>query len=92
MEANLSVVETGDLKRSELEAIDRRLEQLPMGQIVVRRTRGEERAWRLWKEGAQDRFELLGPIGGAEHRRFESMLLERRDLSRRRRILARDLL
>ncbi len=80
-----------DLKR-ELEEIDRRLADLPQGQVVLRKSRGQECAWRLWKEGAKDRFELLGAVGGEEHLRLVSMLQQRRDLSRRRRVVAKQLL
>lgn len=80
-----------DLKR-ELEEIDRRLADLPQGQVVLRKSRGQERAWRLWKEGAKDCYELLGAVGGEEHLRLVSMLQQRRDLSRRRRVVAKQLL
>lgn len=80
-----------DLKQ-ELEEIDRRLARLPQGQVVVRKSCGQERAWRLWKEGPKDRFEPLGEVGGEEHRRVAAMLQERRDLSRRRRVVAKLLL
>lgn len=80
-----------DLKQ-ELEEIDRRLARLPQGQVVVRKSRGQERAWRLWKDGSKDRFELLGEVDGDEHLRMVSMLQERRDLSRRRRVVAKLLL
>ena len=79
-----------DLQRDrELHRIEEELARLPAGQLVERRRAGGTWIFRLYKEDGIDRWNSVGPPGGPQHRQALDHARSRRELSRRRREIAR---
>lgn len=77
---------------TELRELDARIAAIPAGSIEVHLRGGDRVAFRVSKDGPRTRFERLGLDAGPEHLEAMRLLEERRDLSRRRRDLAREIL
>lgn len=76
----------------ELRELDARIAAIPAGSVEIHPRGGDRVAFRVSKNGPRTRFERLGLEGGPEHLEAVRLLEERRDLSRRRRDLAREIL
>lgn len=77
---------------AELRMLDERIASIPAGSVEVHLRGGDRVAFRVSKEGGRTRFVRLGLEDGPEHREAVRLLEERRELSRKRRDLAREIL